>query len=79
MKSLWTPERRAQQSEAIHRWRPWTKSTGPKTAKGKAIVARNAFNGGKRPELRQHLQEVRCQLRAAIVILDCCRTTADLD
>jgi hypothetical protein len=38
----WTPERRAKQAEAIRGWRPWTRSTGPKTPAGKAISARNA-------------------------------------
>ena len=48
----WTPERRAKQSAAIQRWRPWERSTGPKTAAGKARVARNAYKGGNRQEMR---------------------------
>lgn len=32
----WTPERRARQAEAIRRWQPWARSTGPRTAEGKA-------------------------------------------
>lgn len=42
MANGWTPERKAKQSELIHRWRPWEKSTGAKTVEGKAIVAKNA-------------------------------------
>jgi hypothetical protein len=38
----WSPERRARQAELIHRWKPWTKSTGPSTAGGKKIVGQNA-------------------------------------
>ena len=39
-------ERRARQAQAIHRWRPWEHSTGPRTAEGKARSARNAYAGG---------------------------------
>ena len=38
----WTEEARKAQAEAIKRWQPWTKSTGPRTAAGKARCARNA-------------------------------------
>lgn len=44
-KSGWTDERRAKQSEAIKRWRPWTKATGPRTNEGKARSSRNADKG----------------------------------
>lgn len=40
--SGWTPERRARQAEAIRSWKPWAKSTGPRTAAGKARAAQNA-------------------------------------
>lgn len=33
-------------AEAIKRWKPWEKSTGPKTDEGKAKACRNAFKGG---------------------------------
>ena len=36
MANGWTPERRARQAELIRQWRPWEKSTGPKTEAGKA-------------------------------------------
>jgi len=55
----WTPERRKKQSEAIHRWKPWNKSTGARTEAGKAISARNAFKGGQRAEMRA----IACELR----------------
>ena len=44
----WTPETRQKQAEAVRQWLPWTKSTGPRTAKGKARSARNAWKGGQR-------------------------------
>jgi len=46
MANGWTPERRARQAELIRTWRPWEKATGPKSAEGKAKVARNAYSGG---------------------------------
>ena len=30
----WTSERRARQARLIHSWKPWAKSTGPKTLGG---------------------------------------------
>ena len=53
MKSAWTPERRKRQSELIRRWRPWERSTGPRTNEGKALAARNAYKGGTRLLLRK--------------------------
>jgi hypothetical protein len=49
----WTAERRRQQSEAIRQWQPWQHSTGPKSAEGKAKVARNAFKGAHWLALRE--------------------------
>lgn len=40
-------------------WQPWTKSTGAKTAEGKAISAKNSYKGG----LRKVLQELASYLR----------------
>lgn len=42
MKNGWTAERRARQAEAIRRWQPWAKSTGPRSAEGKATSSKNA-------------------------------------
>lgn len=53
MANGWTPERRARQAELIRRWRPWEKSTGPRTTKGKQAIARNAFTGGTWRLLRE--------------------------
>ena len=59
----WTPEQRAQQREAIKRWKPWTLSTGPVSAQGQAKSSRNAFKGGRRAALREELKQVRKLLR----------------
>ena len=36
MANGWTPERRARQAELIRNWKPWERSTGPRTTDGKA-------------------------------------------
>ena len=41
----WRPERREKARAAIHRWKPWQSSTGPRTPEGKARVAQNANQG----------------------------------
>ena len=52
MANGWTPERRAKQSAAIRQWKPWERSTGPRTQEGKNRVTRNAYKGGGRMILR---------------------------
>lgn len=44
----WSKERRAAQAARCRAQKPWVKSTGPKTAKGKIISARNATKHGLR-------------------------------
>ena len=61
MANGWTPERRARQAELIRTWRPWEKATGPTSAEGKAVVARNAFAGGFEPAMRVLRAELRRQ------------------
>jgi hypothetical protein len=53
MANGWTPERRARQAALIQSWRPWERSSGPKSDSGRARASRNAFNGAERPALRQ--------------------------
>ena len=56
-RSGWTPERKARQAEAIRRWAPWTRSSGPRTTAGKAVSARNAVMSPER--LKTHLLLLR--------------------
>lgn len=49
----WTSEQRRQQAERIRAWSPWTQSTGPRSAEGKAVASRNAWKGGHRQMLRE--------------------------
>ena len=68
MANGWTPERRARQAQLIHTWRPWERSTGPRTTEGKARVARNGFKyqGGR---WRDQLRELRRLLREHALLL----------
>ena len=50
---LWSEEQRQREAERIRQRKPWLKSTGPRTAAGKAISSRNAFKGGRRRALRE--------------------------
>lgn len=55
----WTAERRERQAQAIKRWQPWTRSTGPRSDAGKAKAARNSYKGGQRVQLRTIARELR--------------------
>lgn len=56
----WTSEQRLRQREAIQRWQPWAKSTGPRSAEGKQSVARNAMrHGGRSAEMTAYLRQIR--------------------
>jgi len=41
----WTDEQKQRQAELIRSWKPWEKSTGAKTDKGKAKSSMNAHRG----------------------------------
>lgn len=61
----WTDARRKRQAMLIQSWKPWERSSGPKSAEGKAKVARNALKHGARSKgeiVRQ--RELRVVLRA---------------
>src|SRR4030095_2585834 len=47
----------------IHRWKPWSRSTGPRTPEGKARASRNADTGGTRRRLSQLARALREQER----------------
>jgi hypothetical protein len=64
MANGWAAERKARQAALIQGWKPWERSTGPKTTEGKTRVARNAYKGGIRVELRAlaRLLRSKCSL-----------------
>lgn len=63
--AAWTPERRAKQAENIRRWKPWKKSTGPRTPEGKARSSRNADRGVAAMEAR--ILEARLRVRSRFI------------
>ena len=69
MASDWTPERRARQAERIRQWKPWERSTGPRTPAGKAKAARNAWKGGLWRELCAFKRGVNAELRETRALL----------
>lgn len=62
MANGWSMERRQRQAELIRRWRPWERSTGPRTEEGKQAVSRNAWKGGQREKLRELSRAVNAEL-----------------
>ena len=57
---------RERQRQAIHRWKPWNYSTGPRTSAGKTRSSRRGYKGGQRLLaravarcLRQQLQDLK--------------------
>ena len=66
----WTPDRRARQAERIRQWKPWEKSTGPRTEAGKAASSQNALAHGERSaeavEARKQFNDVMRSSRAII-------------
>ena len=48
-----TAEHRRLRAELIQRWEPWERSTGRRTAEGKATSARNGYRGRRRELLRE--------------------------
>jgi hypothetical protein len=52
LKDPWPLERRRKQAAIIRKTKPWLWSTGPRTAAGKARVARNAYQGAQREFFR---------------------------
>ena len=67
----WTPEARVKQAALIAAWQPWRASTGPRSAGGKAKVARNADQGGDagRAERLQRAQDELAQALAKVELL----------
>ena len=72
MATTWTPERRARQAELIRQWKPWAKSTGPRSPEGRQLVSRNAWTGGHRAQLRELTKMVNAEVRASRELVDRC-------
>ena len=70
MTSSWTPERRARQAALIRTWKPWERSTGPRTPDGKAKASRNAYKGGHWLMLRELSRLVNAEIRAGRDLMD---------
>ena len=49
------------QSKLIRTWKPWEKSTGPRSPEGKVKVSLNAYKGGYRSKLRALARAMRDQ------------------
>ena len=64
MANGWTPERRAKQAELIKTWKPWERSTGPRSEEGKAVASRNGWQGGNRQMLREISRALARQRRS---------------
>ena len=48
MATGWCKERRERASQAVHRWRPWDKVTGPKSPVGNARSSMNSLKHAAR-------------------------------
>ena len=71
MSNAWTPERRAKQALAICTWKPWEKTTGPRTAEGRARSARNADRGvAAREKIRRECMATARQCWKQIALLE---------
>jgi hypothetical protein len=67
----WPPARREAQAERAKAAKPWLRSTGPRTAEGKAKAARNAFKHGFRSgpmaRLKALLRDQRRFMKALVL------------
>jgi hypothetical protein len=66
-RSSWSPERRERQRNAIQRTRPWSHSSGPKTAAGKKKSSQNALRFRTDPEARAAYELIQSFLATGIV------------
>lgn len=58
-----TPEHKALRAELIRRWKPWERSTGPKTPGGKIAAAMRGLKGRERPLMRDLSRALRGQAK----------------
>ena len=67
----WPPERRRKQAENIRRTKPWLKTTGPKTVRGKQASKKNAYKHGWRSaDIREVYRLLRTQRRFVKIMLE---------
>ena len=59
----WTEERRQEQRDRINAVKPWLKSTGAKTAAGKATVSRNANKGGIASNINELVKQANAMFK----------------
>lgn len=75
MANGWTQERRERQALLIRGWRPWTQSTGPRSAEGKTRASQNSFKHGGRTakaiELHRELSELLRDFKTSLEELPC--------
>ena len=64
MSYIRTPEHKALRAELIKQWRPWEKSTGPKSPEGKKKAAKRGYKGSTRPTIRKLAVALKEQARA---------------
>lgn len=57
----WTPEDRLRQADLIRAVKPWEKSTGPRSAKGKKRASKNALKTG---DHCAEMKQIKALLRA---------------
>ena len=65
MANGWTEARRARQAELIRTWKPWDKSTGPRTAHGWDTASSNPCKGGQRLRQREFVRAMSAEIKAA--------------
>ncbi len=64
MANGWTLERRERQAALIRTWRPWERSTGPRTDEGKDRSSKNAsIHGEYNQEARTRRQEINALMK----------------
>ena len=61
-------EHRRLRAELIRRWKPWKRSTGPRTEEVEATSSRNGYKGGERQRLRAPAK----LLRRTVCQFGCC-------
>ncbi len=67
---VWTDEQKQRQRDAIGRWQPWAKSTGPRTADGKRASSRNSYKHGRSSaESLAHRKTLNAILRNARAVI----------